>query len=215
MRIGGRWAARLLFAAVALLVFVGLGPATGTYRLATVLSGSMAPGMPVGSVAVLVPEPPAAVRVGDVITFQAPTPDHAVVTHRVVEVVEGGLQPVVRTKGDANRSPDPWTARLQGNRAWRRVAVVPFAGTAIRFLRSPTVHHLSVHIAPALLLLCMLGAIWFPGRKRPAAPAPVPAPWAPPVRINWRPTRLHTVGLATVFLVAMATPAAATMTSPS
>src|SRR5207244_1906789 len=64
MRAGGRWAGRVLLAAVAVLIFVGLGPVTGAYRLATVLSGSMAPGMPVGSVAVLVPEPPAAVRVG-------------------------------------------------------------------------------------------------------------------------------------------------------
>src|SRR5581483_7955327 len=80
MTTGGRWAGRLLFAAVSVLVFVGVGPLTGAYRLATVLSGSMAPAMPVGSVAVLVPESPAAVRPGDVITFQAPTPDHPVGT---------------------------------------------------------------------------------------------------------------------------------------
>ena len=217
---GGRWAGRLLFAAVAILVFVGLGPATGAYRLATVLSGSMAPAMPVGSVAVLVPESPAAVRVGDVLTFQAPTPGHPVVTHRVVEIVEAGRHPVIRTKGDANSSPDPWTARLEGDRAWRRVAVVPYAGTAIRFLRSPAVHHLSVQVAPVLLLLCMLAAIWFPGRlRRDVTPAPAPPvrPASPvrPARTFWRPTRLRTVALATAFLIAMATPAAATMTSTS
>ena len=99
MRAGGRWAGRVLLAALAALVFVGLGPATGAYRLATVLSGSMAPGMPVGSVAVLVPEPPAAVRVGDVITLQAPTPDRHVVTHRVVaQAVDGEGSPA--TWGD-------------------------------------------------------------------------------------------------------------------
>src|SRR5581483_3005477 len=232
MTTGGRWAGRLLFAAVSVLVFVGVGPLTGAYRLATVLSGSMAPAMPVGSVAVLVPESPAAVRPGDVITFQAPTPDHPVVTHRVVEIVEAGRHPVVRTKGDANRSPDPWTARLEGDRAWRRVAVVPFAGTAIRFLRSPTVRHLTVQVAPALLLLALLAAIWLPGRRRsaliptpPAPTPPVPAPPAPtpparraarrPARVFWHPARLRTVALATVWLIAMAAPAAATITSTS
>ena len=124
----------------------------------------MAPGMPVGSVAVLAPEDPADVYVGDVITFQAPTPDHPVVTHRVVEILEGGHHPVLRTKGDANRSPDPWTARLAGGRAWRRVAVIPYAGTAIRILRSEAVHHVTVQVIPAVLLAAMLLAIWWPGR---------------------------------------------------
>src|SRR5438105_1372900 len=161
----GRWAGRVLLAgALMVLVVVGVGPLTGAYRLATVLSGSMAPGMPVGSVAVLAPEDPADVYVGDVITFQAPTPDHPVVTHRVVEILEGGHHPVLRTKGDANRSPDPWTARLAGGRAWRRVAVIPYAGTAIRILRSEAVHHVTVQVIPAVLLAAMLLGRWWPGR---------------------------------------------------
>src|SRR5581483_7312297 len=165
MSVLSRWTGRILLAAaLTVLAVVGLGPLTGRYRLATVLSGSMAPQMPVGSVAVLVPEDPAAVRVGDVITFQAPTPDHRTVTHRVVEIIEGGHHPVLRTKGDANPVADPWTARLAGSRAWRRVAVVPGAGTAIRLLRSSTVHRLTVQVGPAVLLASMLLAIWWPGR---------------------------------------------------
>ena len=46
-------------AAALVLLVAGLGPLTGAYRLATVLSGSMGPGMPTGSVAVLVPVDPA------------------------------------------------------------------------------------------------------------------------------------------------------------
>jgi signal peptidase I len=165
MQVIGRWTGRILLAAAAVvLAVVGLGPLTGRYRLATVLSGSMAPGMPIGSVAVLVPEAPAAVRVGDVITFQAPTPDHPVVTHRVVEILDGGPHPVVRTRGDANPAADPWAARLAGDRAWRRVAVVPYAGTAIRVLRSNAVHRLTVQVVPMVLLASMLLAIWWPDR---------------------------------------------------
>jgi signal peptidase I len=161
----GPWTGRILLGlAAVVLAVVGLGPLTGRYRLVTVLSGSMAPGMPVGSVAVLVPEDPAAVRVGDVITFQAPMPDDRTVTHRVVEIVEGGHHPVLRTKGDANPVADPWTARLAGDRAWRRVAVVPYGGTAIRALRSSAVHRLTIQVVPVVLLASMLLAIWWPGR---------------------------------------------------
>ena len=164
MRSIGQWAVRALLAVAGLvLVVVGIGPLTGTYRLASVLSGSMGPGMPAGSMAVLVPLDPAAVRVGDVITYEAPI-DRRVVTHRVVEVVEPGPHPVLRTKGDANASPDPWEARLAGATAWRRVAVIPYAGTVIRFLRSAPVHHATVQVVPALLLAAMLLAIWSPGR---------------------------------------------------
>jgi signal peptidase I len=167
MRSIGQWLVRSLLA-VALLVLaaVGLGPVTGTYRLATVLSGSMAPGMPVGSVAVLVPVDPADVGVGDVITYQSPI-DRRVVTHRVVEVVESGPNPVLRTKGDANASADPWAARLAGGPAWRRVAVIPYAGKLIRMLRSPPVHHATVHLVPLLLLAAMLSAIWSPRKPTP------------------------------------------------
>jgi signal peptidase len=148
---------------------IGLGPMTGAYRTVTVLSGSMGPGMPVGAVAFLVPVNPAAVKVGDVITFQAPIADHPVVTHRVVEILEGGAHPVLRTKGDANASADPWTARIESAPAWRRAAVVPHAGTMIRALRSAPVHHATVHVVPALLFAVALMAIWSQGSKVPDA----------------------------------------------
>jgi hypothetical protein len=109
---------------------------------------------------------PADLHVGDVITYQAPVPGHPTVTHRVVEILEPGPHPLLRTRGDANQSPDPWTARLTGAPAWRRVAVVPQAGTVIRILRSTPVHHATVHIVPVVLLAAMLMAIWRPRRHR-------------------------------------------------
>src|SRR2546423_3726779 len=170
--IGQRAARVLLGAATLLLLAVGLGPLTGAYRIATVLSGSMAPGMPVGSLAVLVPVEPAAVHVGDVITFQAPLPDHRIVTHRVVAITEVGPHPVIRTKGDANAADDPWAARLAGRTAWRRAAVIPGVGSLIRALRSAPVHHLTVHVVPVLLLAVTLLAIWRPEALRRAARMP-------------------------------------------
>src|SRR5882724_468954 len=199
MRPIGQWAGRILLAVAGLvLLVVGIGPLTGAYRMATVLSGSMAPGMPVGSVAVLVPIDPAAVQVGDVITYDAPTPEHQVVTHRVVEITESGPHPVVRTKGDANTAADPWSARLSGAPAWRRVAVIPYAGTAIRTLRSAPVHHATVHVVPALLLAAMLLAIWSSG---PNGRTP-----RPPLRL--RALRRRAVAVTAVVVLAAAAPAA-------
>ncbi|MEW6473982.1 MAG: signal peptidase I [Actinomycetota bacterium] len=106
LRRGLRFAA-LGLAGVSLVAFgfVGLGPHTGRYRTLTVLSGSMRPTMPEGSVAIVIPVPPAEIRPGDVITYNIPVGDRRVVTHRVVEIVEGGDHPVVRTQGDANAAP--------------------------------------------------------------------------------------------------------------
>ena len=204
----GRWAVRVVLGtAVLILLTAGLGPLTGAYRLATVLSGSMAPGMPAGSLAVLAPIDPGAVRVGDVITFEAPIPGRPIVTHRVVEIVEGGSHPVVTTKGDANATADPWVARVTGSPAWRRVAVIPHAGTAIRFFRSAPVHHATVQVVPLLLLGAALAAIWSPRKSGAEGPRPRFRP-----RLPTRPA----VILASVFvMVAFPHGALATFTRTS
>ena len=176
-RIAGRAALRSSLAvSLLLLALVGIVPLTGWYRCVTVLTASMRPTMAAGSVVISTPEPPSAVRVGQVITFQAPVEGHPVVTHRVVEVVSRGRHPRVRTQGDANPSPDPWVARLATGPVWKARAELRGLGTVIRALRSPWVHRLSVLVAPAVFLGLALGAIWGPDRGRQlggAANAPI------------------------------------------
>jgi signal peptidase len=166
-RLAGRTVLRAVLASTVLFFLaVGVGPRTGTYRTATVLTGSMRPEMPPGSLVVLVPVDASTIKVGDVITFEAPVPGHPVVTHRIVRIVEPGEHPVVQTKGDANASRDPWDARISSSPVWRRVAVVPMAGTLINELRSPLLHQLTVYAVPALLFLAWLSSIW---SRKPAA----------------------------------------------
>ncbi len=107
----------LFYGAVAALVFVlasvlytkarGEVPNLLGYQLYTVQSGSMEPTLRVGAVIVSkTPADPAALTVGDVVTFR--TGGGAVVTHRVIQRLEdsGGIQ--YRTKGDNPvKSPDP------------------------------------------------------------------------------------------------------------
>lgn len=162
-------------ATLALLAFLGLGPRTGAYRAVTVLTASMGEFAPAGSVLISTPVPSTSVAVGDVITYRIPVGDHRVVTHRVVEVVEGGDAPVVRTRGDANDTPDPWLARLAPGPVWKGRFAVPGAGFAVSWLRQPWLQALLVRAVPLLLAVAWLRTIWRPGpRRRPVLGGAVP-----------------------------------------
>jgi len=173
--------ARLLLAfALLALVLLGLLPNLGWYRTETVLSGSMKPYFSPGDIVVVTPEATRDVRVGQVISYHIPVGDHHVQSHRVIKVVRGGAHPLVRTKGDANAAPDPWTARLNGGTAWQVRAVVPKAGWAIVWLRTPAIRRIAIFAVPLLLAILGLLRIWrAPGNdERDEAPdAPTrPAP---------------------------------------
>ena len=94
----------------------------------TILTGSMRPGMPPGTMVVDRPVKPQDVRIGDVITFQLRSGDPTVATHRVVGVgiaVNGDR--VFTTEGDANNAADPNPVRavqLKGERWY----AIPFLG---------------------------------------------------------------------------------------
>lgn len=171
-----------LFLAFALLalVLLGLLPNLGWYRTETVLSGSMKPYFSPGDIVVVMREATRDVRVGQVISYHIPVGDHHVQSHRVIKVVRGGSHPLVRTKGDANAAPDPWTARLNGSTAWQVRAVVPKAGWAIVWLRTPAIRQFAIFVVPLLLAILGLLRIWrAPGNdERDEAPdAPTrPAP---------------------------------------
>ncbi len=155
----------LLATSVLVLIALGIGPRTGAYGTLTVLTGSMDPAIPAGSVIIVTPQRSRDVRVGQIITYQIPVEDHRVVTHRVVEVITPGANPVIRTKGDANEAPDPWVSRVADPTAWKVRAVVPHLGTAIRWFRQPVVQRLSLAAVPAILALVWLMDIWRPRRE--------------------------------------------------
>lgn len=175
----------LVFALLALAVF-GVGPRSGRYHTVTVLTGSMRPNMPEGSVVVSTPKPLRDVEVGDVITYRIPVEDRRTVTHRVVEIVRPGDHPVVVTKGDANAAADPWTAELRGPHVWEARVAVPKIGYVLEDLRSPLVGRLLLPVVCALLALLWLRDIWGekgPEEERIAASVPlVPIPTLRPPR---------------------------------
>jgi len=162
-----------------LFVFLALLPHTGLYRPETVLSNSMKPYFGAGDLVIVTPEPVRDVQAGQVISIKIPTGDHHVQTHRVIEVVRGGAHPVIRTKGDANKARDDWTARLDGSTAWQVRMVVPKLGWLIVWFRDPVLRLLTVFLAPALFALLALWRIWSgptddePSEEGPHAPSQV------------------------------------------
>jgi signal peptidase len=155
---------------------VTVGPRLLHYRTATMLTASMSPAIHPGDVIVDTPLALSDVRVGQLLTYHIPVDDHRVLSHRVIEVQRPGPGIVnVRTKGDANTAPDPWTATLSGDSVWQVRLVVPKAGTAIRALRIPLVHTVLTGAIPILVLCWLLLGIWRPTRATEQAEAADPA----------------------------------------
>ena len=148
-----------IFAGAALL-FLGILPHTGLYRTMTVLSGSMRPAFGAGDLVITTQKPINQVHVGDVLVYHIPIGDRHVESHRIVQILRRTPQLVVRTKGDANKAIDPWTARLNGSSVWTVSGSIPYAGWSIVWLRTPLLHKLTLVLAPALAVLLLLQLIW-------------------------------------------------------
>lgn len=144
--------------AVLAAVVAGFGAWAG-FRPQPVLSGSMEPSVPVGSLAIARTVPAATMREGDVITFARPNTPGETITHRVVGIERVDGVPVLRTKGDANASQDPWTVPMSGN-VGRTVATLPYAGHAALAIARPAVRGALVALFALLLLVAVLRGIW-------------------------------------------------------
>lgn len=152
----------VVVAAVLVFLVLAIGPRTGQYRTLTMLTGSMAPQYPTGSVVVVTPAPADSLRPGQVVVFQAPTADRQVVTHRVVSVDRSGPRPVMTTRGDANPAVDPWQSVVEDDVVWRARFAVPYAGEAIASLHTPAGRLALTQALPLNLLAWLLLAVWRP-----------------------------------------------------
>lgn len=130
-------------AVVALAAWAILAMTVGA-TLVVFRTGSMAPAIPQGALAVSFPVAAAEIRVGDVVTVQRADAELPV-SHRVVEVRVGAdatvAPPIPRDarelvlQGDANAQPDLRPAVVREAR--RVVWSVPGAGTALMMVQSP------------------------------------------------------------------------------
>ncbi len=141
----------------------------------TVLTGSMAPTYPPGTLVVDRPVDPEDIRIGSVVTFQVESGRPDVVTHRVIAVRAGANgEPEFITKGDANAVPDAdWrpSAAVRGE-VWY---AVPHLGRVDGVLSGHT-RQLGVYAVAGLLVVYAGATSW----ERLATVAAPPARTSPP-----------------------------------
>ncbi|RII85812.1 signal peptidase I, partial [Clavibacter michiganensis] len=161
----------LLTAAVGLAVIAVVAlSALGVARFVPVLSNSMAPGMPVGSLAITAPTPRAEVTSGDVVVFTAPVGPRVRVIHRVTHVfgpedaadLDGWSADrlAIQTKGDNNPSGDPWIVTIGDDAVWERTSVVPFLGWPFVWLGDPITRAIAFAVVGAAGTIWLLTVIW-------------------------------------------------------
>ena len=169
------WGALGLVALIAALVFV-VPMVIGAQRY-TIVSGSMEPGIPVGSLVVVQPRQIDDVGMGDVITFQLESGESAVATHRVVG--EGRTRDGERllvTQGDANSTADSapvQAAQLRG----ALIYTVPLLGW-MNFLISGELRTWVLAVVSGSLVIYavwMFVGAWLDRRRRLSAEATAPA----------------------------------------
>lgn len=153
-------ATALLVAAVTAVAVPAAGRLSGRWQLLPILSGSMAPAIPTGSLVLATRAPLASVQKGDVIVYRIPIGDHHLTTHRVVAVLQGGAHPIVRTKGDANTRADPWKARLDGPAAWKVSLTMPFLGYAALLMRDAWISAFLIAFIVIAVFLIALRGLW-------------------------------------------------------
>lgn len=99
----------LLLAVGSVLLAMVVVPRLSGATAYTVLTGSMEPGLPPGTLVVVKPTPATDLSAGDVITFQPYSGNPAVVTHRIEGIFyDAQDQMRIYTKGDANNVADDW-----------------------------------------------------------------------------------------------------------
>lgn len=112
------------------LLFFGAASSFPGYELKVVVSGSMEPTIPTGSVVAIYPQE--SYKKGDIITFYS---KDQFVTHRIVKVSKKENQTIFSTAGDANKAVDP--NKLKKDKVLgKAVLIIPFLGYLMEFVQT-------------------------------------------------------------------------------
>lgn len=123
----------VLIVTVILLCSLLVLPGMTGFHMYNVLSGSMEPAIPVGSLLYVRSGDPEQVEDEDIIAFYGSLEDSGIITHRVVKnnVVSGTFT----TKGDANNKEDPMPVSYD-NYIGRVTLSVPYVGHVLTIMTS-------------------------------------------------------------------------------
>lgn len=147
---------------IAAVAAVGLG-----VRPLMFMSGSMAPRIPTGSLALAQRTPSSDVHIGDVISFE--TSQGIRITHRVARVTTLNGRPAFITKGDANATED--VVPVVASTVDREFLTVPGLGYAVNAVLQP-----EWSFAGGALVGLAVAVSWLRGREPENRDDPAPSP---------------------------------------
>ncbi len=122
------------------------------YQMYGILSGSMEPKYPVGSLIYVEPVEASEVEVGDVITFKMAADSDVVATHRVVE--KDDTNEAFTTKGDNNDNIDSSPVSYQ-RLIGKAVLCIPMLGYIADFIQS------SAGMVAGVSAIVLVFVLWF------------------------------------------------------
>ncbi len=149
------WGSRLATLAVVVVAICAValvGLRLVGFRIFTVMSGSMEPEYPVGSLVYVAPVNYQELKVGDVISYVA-NDDKVVVTHRITEIETDANDASVlrfRTKGDANKAADANLVHYK-NVLGKPAIVIPHIGYFAHNIQQPPGIYIMLVVGTLLL----------------------------------------------------------------
>lgn len=139
----------------------GQVPQVMGFSILRVLTGSMEPAIPEGSMLLIRKTDPAALAEGDVVSFVSPDPalEGALNTHRIVRIEEENGKLRFFTKGDANMIEDQQP--VEEHRVVGKVIFTsPQLGKLVRLVSNPLVFALAILLPLAVMLIAnLVGAL--------------------------------------------------------
>jgi signal peptidase I len=141
-------------------VIAAIAVSSGHWKAGPVVSGSMEPTIDTGSVVLTQKVPVDDLAVGDIVMFQRPDNADEQVVHRIAELDPSQDGPLIRTKGDANATEDPWQVRPEGETAWVARGSVPYVGYAALATRTAVGQHVLLVAAGLLIGAGLVVLMW-------------------------------------------------------
>lgn len=142
---------------VAIVIYLAIAaPIIAGFHPVVVLSGSMEPTFPVGSIVYYHACKFDELKAGDVVTFKA---ENSLVTHRIVVV--NGISRTVNTKGDNNPSEDPVPVEEDEIAGKTTDFAIPYAGYFVTYGKKPA----AIALMAVVLLIDYVLEKQHPGQK--------------------------------------------------
>ena len=163
----GRGALAGLLAGLVMMLIAVVLPSSFGFKPMVVKSGSMAPALQAGDIAVVRSVDPGALKLGDVVTYRS---GESMVTHRIVSTETTPAGQVFVMQGDANTVVDPVpvaSSQLVGIVSYR----VPKMGFFIDFAGSAAGRALLIGLPAAALALVAVQRL-AKGPRRESVPSP-------------------------------------------